>query len=384
MKILRITAEGLPLFKEKLDLIFYSQQRVSEEQKISLHPLFSNIYLNTTTGFIGINASGKTSVLKLILLSLKLINNEPINHIETRDILGESKQVKLNIFFISQKNDAVFRLETNITSKKNNTEGVLYFIESETLWKKSIKEISTRKTMLDFAGREPFLVRSIQEEYLPDDVSIMIAINKREDEHIYIVDLLKYTNENVLSFSNKVYMDIISFLDPTIERLCFDEYNNKQLIHLKFVGKEEILLNNPLQLNNYLSSGTIKGIIAFSMVKDVLKNGGYLILDEIENHFNKEIVSTMIRLFMDRKVNKNGGSLFFSTHYPEILDEYERNDSIYITRNINGITASILSNILKRNDVKKSDAYQSGLLKGTTPSYEAYLQLKKSIITYLE
>ena len=33
MKLLRITAEGLPLFKEKLDLSFYAQQRVTEEQK---------------------------------------------------------------------------------------------------------------------------------------------------------------------------------------------------------------------------------------------------------------------------------------------------------------------------------------------------------------
>ena len=35
--------------------------------------------------------------------------------------------------------------------------------------------------------------------------------------------------------------------------------------------------------------------------------------------------------------------------------------------------------ILKRNDIKKSDAYQSGFLEGTTPMYEAYMQLKKSM-----
>ena len=69
MKLLRITADGLPLFKEKLDLCFYAQQRVSEDQKGILYSLFSNIYLNPANGFIGINASGKTSVLKVILLS---------------------------------------------------------------------------------------------------------------------------------------------------------------------------------------------------------------------------------------------------------------------------------------------------------------------------
>ena len=42
------------------------------------------------------------------------------------------------------------------------------------------------------------------------------------------------------------------------------------------------------------------------------------------------------------------------------------------------------SNILKRNDIKKSDAYQSGFLEGTTPTYEAYMQLKKSIAASLK
>lgn len=74
---------------------------------------------------------------------------------------------------------------------------------------------------------------------------------------------------------------------------------------------------------------------------------------------------------------KNGGTLIFSTHYPELLDEYDRNDSIFITRNRNGITVENLSNILKRNDIKKSDAYQSGFLEGTTPTYEAYMQQKE-------
>ena len=31
MKMLRITAEGIPLFKEKLDVCFYTQQRMSED-----------------------------------------------------------------------------------------------------------------------------------------------------------------------------------------------------------------------------------------------------------------------------------------------------------------------------------------------------------------
>ena len=68
----------------------------------------------------------------------------------------------------------------------------------------------------------------------------------------------------------------------------------------------------------------------------------------------------------------------------ELLDEYDRNDGIHIVRNRSGITAENLSNILKRNDIKKSDAYQSGFLEGTTPAYEAYMRLKKSLAASIE
>ena len=116
------------------------------------------------------------------------------------------------------------------------------------------------------------------------------------------------------------------------------------------------------------------------MVKEILQSGGYLLADEIENHFNKEIVSNLIRFFMDGSLNKNGGTLIFTTHYPELLDIYDRNDGIHIVRNQGGITAENLAEALKRNDIKKSEAYQSDILKGTAPTYNAYLQLKKSLV----
>ncbi len=78
--------------------------------------------------------------------------------------------------------------------------------------------------------------------------------------------------------------------------------------------------------------------------------------------------------------NQAGATLIYSTHYAEILDEFERNDNIYLVRNRNGITVENLSNLLKRNDIKKSDAYQSGYLEGTVPLYDAYMALKKGIL----
>ena len=290
----------------------------------------------------------------------------------------------MNIFFYLESNKEICRLETMITSKQTKTEGIVYRILSEKIWSKQTDEVITRKSMLDFDDKEPVMFRSGQEDFLPDDVSIMIARNKKTGENMRVVNLLQFTNINVLPFSDNIPAEVITYLDPTVESLRFDEMDQKAVIRLKFQGKDEIVMNDPIQLNNYLSSGTVKGMITFTLAQEVLQKGGYIVVDEIENHFNKEIVTTLMRFFMDGKLNKNGGTLIFSTHYPELLDEYDRNDSIFIIRNRDGITVENLSTILKRNDIKKSDAYQSGFLEGTTPMYEAYMRLKKSMAVALK
>ena len=384
MKLLRIQAQGLPLFKDGVDLVFYAQQRVAEDDKDTLSPLTpaSRFYLNNTNAVIGINASGKTSVLKLILLVLDLVNNEPISHGETRDILGESNKSVLTVNFISDSGD-LCQLESVITVTNRHGE-LQYRIIQETLWVKSFSSIKSKKQLTEFDGLTPYAVRNGGEDFLPDDTSIIIAYNKKVRQHVKVASLLSMTNFNVLPFSESIPAAVIQYLDPTIEALYFEREDQKLTIHLKFYGKKEILLSDPTELNRYLSSGTVKGIVTFTLAIQMLKEGGYLIVDELEDHFNKEIAATLLRFFMDSSVNKNGGVLIFSTHYPEILDEFNRNDSIFVTRNRDGITVSNLNDILKRNDLKKSDAYQSGILEGTVPAYEAYMKLKKNIQASLE
>lgn len=379
MKILRINVDGLPLFKETLDIVFYAQQRVNEQDQENLCGLenLPGIFLNPANAFIGINASGKTSVLKVIELALGIVGNEPINHIPSRTILGNSKRAVFRIFFYDIVGN-ICCLETEITSMIAQGPTYVYSIVQEKLWEKPSSSIKSKKYLTDFSGMEPAYVRDNEQVFLSGDVSFIIAHNRRVKDRVEVCSLLSYTNVNVLPFSEDIPLEIVEFLDPTVERLFFERSENMTFIHLKFRDEEEIVINNAADLEMYLSSGTIKGIVTFSMVRDVLRSGGYLLIDEIENHFNKEIVTTMMKLFMDSGLNRNGGTLIFTTHYPELLDEYDRNDGINIVRNRNGITVENLCNILKRNDIKKSDAYQSGFLEGTTPAYEAYMRLKKS------
>lgn len=389
MKLLKIEVTGLPLFKEKCEIDFMSLQRVNAENADKMSIAFNNgikdFYQNNVLSFIGINASGKTTILKLITFVCRMLNNEPVNNIEASEMLddlAENHYVTFKTYFSANNKEtfpftdglAINLLETTITKTREKL-----VIAKETLKSKSITKTINKKNVFDFTGVEINSSRQFN-EYLLDDVSIMVAFNKRNNEQVMLSDMLKFTNINQLSLSEDCPLELIAFFDPSVEYLKVNKNSKDTDICLKFKDKPELVLNQLSELNRYLSSGTIKGINTFLNAIKTFETGGYLIIDELENHFNQEIVSTLIRFYMDKKVNPQGAMLIFSTHYSELLDEFERNDNIYIVRNRNGISAENLSNILNRNDIKKSEAYQSGFLEGTVPMYDAYIELKESLI----
>lgn len=382
MKLLKLVLNGLPHFNGELAIDFMAMQRVSSDNRDTLHNVFSNMYTNNAIAFIGINASGKTTILKSLSFAISLLNNEPLNKIKSRDILEDMQEnASVIIEFYFYCDHLVYKLETVINKLEDEIDGsTKYIIENEKLWVKSISKVKTKKSLFVFEQRDLDMERNQKETYLMDDVSIIIALNKIKKKSFFLRDMSGLTNFNMLNVLGKYPKELLAFLDPSIEYLTCKVDGKDIDIRLKFKEKEEIVINNPLSLERYLSSGTIKGMSIFMNAVFVFKEGGYLIVDELENHFNREIVSTLIRFFMDHNVNNSGATIIFSTHYSELLDEFDRNDSIYIVRNRDGITAENLSNILYRNDIKKSEAYQSDFLEGTVPAYEAYIELKKALV----
>ena len=379
MKLLKIVINGLPHFKNELDIDFVALQRVDDYDKERLCNVFSNIYVNKAISFVGINASGKTTILKAISFVMKMLNNESLNNIKSKTILDDlddNQQVVITTYFYDGHD--VNKLETSIVKEISDVDGSeKLIIKDEKLWSKDGAKIKTKKSLFDFAEVDLREKRDKNEQYLMEDVSIIVAENKKKNMSLFISDMLEWTDHNILNVLGRFPKELLTFLDPSIEYHECSFKEKKVDIRLKFYGKEEIIINSPRILENYLSSGTIKGLGVFMSATFSFIEGGYLIIDEIENHFNREIVATLIRFFLDEKVNKNGATILFSTHYSELLDEFDRNDSIYIVRNKEGIGVENLSNILKRNDIKKSEVYDSGYLGGTVPSYEAYMALKK-------
>lgn len=375
MKLLKLSVEGLMLFKEKVEIDFFTEQKVMSGNKDMLSNPFRNIYTNNVLSIVGINASGKTTLLKLISFSLNLLNGEPINNIETKDILMECKNVIFDIVFYDD-NKYICKLNTKISINQESDLEERYVIDDEILYRKKVSQIRSKKDMLVFDECDSKTIRDKSAEFLKDDISIAISINKNNG--FKVRNLIELTNLNLLQILGNFPRELIQFLDSSINKIRFNPKTKE--IRLEFYDRDVIVVNNPLQLEKYLSSGTIKGINIFFNAMLVFEVGGYLIVDELENHFNREIVATLVRFFMNKSVNKTGATLIFSTHYSELLDEFERNDNIYIVRNRGGITVQKLFKFINRNDIKRSEVFKSDFLDGTVPSYESYINFKNAII----
>ena len=379
MKILRIRVEGLPLYQQEVDISFLAAQRVQANHQGAVSKLFGNIYVNNAEAFIGINASGKTTALNVIVFSCMLLNAMPLNNDPVPKVIGSGGTAVFDIDFYADAK--LYHLHSKI-AKTQEQDGVFRVkILSETLQEKSANSKITKANVFSWGEITPTRERNNAGEYLPDDVSIAIALIKQLRRGISMADHMGLTNHNMfLPIGEMVPPEIISILDPSIEYISIEKRENKIRVKLKFYHEEELELHNAGELDYYLSSGTIKGIRVFDDAVKMLAIGGYFIIDEIENHFNQELVATLLRLFLDKRTNPHGAVIVFSTHYPELLDELERNDAVFITKHEpDGLKIDNLSTLLKRNDMKKSDVYQSNLLGGTAPKYEALLALQKSV-----
>lgn len=378
MKIIRVSVEGINLFKNKVDIDFYAEKRVLSDNAEMVSNLFGKFYTNNVLSVVGINASGKTSLLKLLSFVFHYLNGKSINDIEEREVFTDSKEVLIEAVFYS-KEKGICKLSSKIVRKRVNMIEEKYEVEEEKLYIKNINKVKSKKDLITFNEGDLIKIRDEDNEYLQDDVSIVSSISKNDNLHVR--SLLRLTNINFLVTFGDFPQELLKFLDPSIEYLSFNKETEE--LELKFYNRKPIKLVNPLLLEKYLSSGTIKAINVFINAMIAFKEGGYLIIDEIENHFNTEIVAVLLRFFMNQSVNKKGATLVFSTHYSELLDEIDRNDNIYIARNHGGITLQKLCEALKRNDIKKSDAFKSDFLNGTAPSYDSYMGLMKVIKNHM-
>lgn len=371
--------------KGELEIDFFAEKNVSEDEKenLELGHLFSSIYKLNTLAFIGVNASGKTVGLSIINDILCIfVNNRSLSEIKNLGVFFEDN---LEIDSLLTDGKFLYRIKSIIKKDKS---GFLYF-EEESLQKVRVPSNLSKKGLMGvFDGVKAKRRSEYNNPLLKRENSIFSAILNEFDENpTLVINLARLTNFNFpVYFTKRIPSSFVNYLDFSIEKLSLIE-TEKELTSrkrkeylLKFKESEEEIILNDFELEAYLSSGTIKGINFLLNAFIALDNGGYLIVDEIENHLNKSIVRNLISLFTC-DLNKKGATLIFTTHYSEILDSIDRSDSIYVTEKNKRIFVEKFSRRAgkkDRIDKKKSDLVLSGQV-GSAPSYSSYMALKRDL-----
>ncbi len=369
-RLLRLEFKKIKNFEDPFILDFTASDRIIQEENVSL--VSKPIYSQNVMAFVGINASGKTTALRLIKMALSIIcDNKSIDQLGAIKDLFSDDSVMVADFFLDRD---FYRLSSLFGIHKS---GNLIF-KDEKIYKKKRKTYR-KSDRFSFKEDELFLSRSQFSSsvlsFLKDDDSIVTSLTK--DVSCIHLDTLNITNFNFLFSDGPVNPLYLSLLDKSIESI---QLTNHQQLDIKFKNSEEIRqLASPIGAELYISSGTIRGSQLLDMASSVLSEGGYLIVDEIENHLNKKLVQLLIDLFQDNEINTIGAVLIFTTHYSELLDYVIRKDSIYVfLKSDSGkCLLSRYSDRIKRNDIKKSDVLLSNFIEGTAPSYEDIQEIKE-------
>ena len=366
--------------KGKLSFSFMPAQRVYDyvDSDSSVSRISdSTLYDNKITAISGINASGKTTLLDWLAFILRLyFCNDSLllqDHKELLDRFYDNQAICINLLYKS--NGKTYSAESYIERKMED------FRFTEEIVTEYVGSVITRRSLYSSDKYKEVMRRSLlneeQKSFLEDGKSIVFSTISKEDiSRVYICD-----EEVHEDFGNRVVLASLiglPYFDSSIEYVF---PKGKGLFTIKRKGKsaEEV---TQAKLLSMLSSGTFRGINFMGKLLNMLKYGGYILLDEIEEHFNKTIVMNIIELFMKKATNPNDAHLIFTTHYQELLDILPRNDSVYITTRNDELNLVVknLAEFLKRNDMKKSDILFSGYYDlGTAVDYESYLSLLQNV-----
>lgn len=375
-KLLRVMVNNFKLCDDDFTISFVPVANKPEEDKEhELEKIDDNLYAFTTIGIIGKNASGKTTTVELLNAIYDILS-----YFRIRNDKKLFKNTKIKLYFYFDKN--LYRYETYLNY--NEMSDIVEFNNEKIYVKKYFKSYANK-----IFNDEEYELKDI-EKRLPIDMSNLYLIlnditprgnffTSNDFDYRLYPTVFKLLETIQGKDNTELINKIIKMFDSHIDSI---KMKNDERFIVKFTDKKESINVNSAELENILSSGTSKGIVLFTFVTLSLKFGTDLVVDEIENHFHKTLVRNLIRLYKDKKVNKNNATLIFTTHYPELLDMFNRSDNIYITKftNENNITIENMHEkySVRPELVKSKKFYQNYF--GTNVDYDALMSFKKELM----
>ena len=390
MKLLHFTVRGATLFaNDTFSMDLFATNRVVGASDGAVEDVTKvgdsgAIYSLNAVGISGVNASGKTTALNLFRFVLSRLSGEfsARRFKAPYDRLGKVSE-RLSISAIFHHYDDFYLVESSLVqrSQRNGDYGYdprnlfdSFVYEDETLWRLHAPRVN-RSMLADpdtfKLNAEVLLVRNAK----PGEMHVMSAdarllLDDRASIASFVTNRVQVSIESPDRELPLITMpaEVVQAFDGSVERLAWD--SDAQVFHLKFKGEDERVVGMDAAVA-MLSRGTVYGAELVDHAIEVLRQGGYLIIDEIEESLNRALVGVVLDLFSSPVTNPRGAQLVFSTHYPELLDSLHRKDAIYVLVRDGSYHTHIVnySDVVDRIELKKSEVILSNVIKGSMPKY---------------
>ena len=371
MKLLKIKLpNGYKMLEKGFEINFLTKTRVNKAQPNSdLFELADGFYYPIETAFIGKNSSGKTTTLKAIEIAASLIHAGRVSS----EVEIPEGGLSFEIVFLGGA--MIYRYKGTFVDG-SALAAPFCIIESESLEKAPLKSVK-KKDLSDIYFRKVA-------DFIPNeggDTSSVWRYASFTRQHAWFLDA---SCENAISrFSMMLPPEtmekLIHLFDDSIEYIrAFPEEGGKSFEFKRIGGVPSIV--SLKFLNEHLSGGTIRGIALYGYAILTFAQGGELIVDEIESNFNKNLIGNLFLMFNDPSINKAKGTLVYSTHYAELLDETDRTDNINVLhRNGASITIkNVCSDYKCRTDMLKSAMFDQNAFDNQL-NYDRLLDLKEEL-----
>lgn len=210
------------------------------------------------------------------------------------------------------------------------------------LRKKSDKTIFTKDEIVSFLKKADMGITDI-------------SIEERKEEDEFSKSFAEFLKQKGIDFEMVKY-------ETYFHHPKYDKHNNK-------VGDERF----PLDME---SAGTAKFYAMLYPILHVLKNGGVLLVDELESSLHVRLCQALIRLFNNKETNPKNAQLIFTTHSTELMhSKLLRRDQIYfIEKNKYGVS-NIFSLFDIDLDIRSNFNYANNYLAGrfgATPNLKEF------------
>ena len=379
MKLLKFRIPyGYKMLEKGFEVSFLTKTRVNKNiENNDLIELEPGLYYPLETTFIGKNSSGKTSVLILIHLIMTFIRSGRI----PVQFMADQENFALEFTFYDSGNIYLYE-GTFSRSKLNNSEFLI--IENESLRKTSFKETYKKDLSNISFLKENLIVPSIGSDtsgiikYRFNDTSILVDVISQDPSNLAtIIDVIKDI------YGKDSFNTLIRLFDDSIETIDSVRLDDSSAaFKFKRVNQPEMTVNMSY-LRERLSSGTYRGIYLFAASLLAFRLGGDILIDEIEKSFNKNLIENLLILFNDKRINKRGASLIYSTHYSELLDNSNRCDNINVLhRDGDVITVKNMCTSYEiRTDLSKSNQFEQNAFDNLT-NYDRLMDLRRLLLKW--